>query len=142
MTGGALASAVVSPVACALDTSALQNFEGRLSVRTKSGVRTTASGTQRLGLDQGRDAILQMPAVIPNAPMPLLVLLHGAGGWAERQVQRMGSAPSDAGVAVLRRTRAETPGMRSGAALVRMSASSTAHLDASSIWCPWTRRDS
>lgn len=101
MTGGALASAIVSPVACALDTSALQNFEGRLSVRTKSGVRTTASGTQRLGLDQGRDAILQMPAVIPSSPMPLLVLLHGAGGWAERQVQRMGSAPSDAGVAVL-----------------------------------------
>ncbi len=54
MAGGALASAIVSPVACALDTSALQNFEGRLSVRTKAGVRTTASGTQRLGLDPGR----------------------------------------------------------------------------------------
>ena len=33
--------------------------------------------------------------------MPLLVLLHGAGGSAERQLLRMGSAPSDAGVAVL-----------------------------------------
>jgi predicted esterase len=101
VTGGALASAIVSPVACALDTSALQNFEGRLSVRPKTGVRTTASGTERLGLDQARDAILQMPAAIPNSPMPLLVLLHGAGGSAERQLQRMGSAPSDAGVAVL-----------------------------------------
>lgn len=100
LAGGALASAVVSP-ACVLDTSALQNFEGRLSVRTKTGGRTTASGTQLLGLDKDRDAILQMPAAIPNAPMPLLVLLHGAGGSADRQLQRMGSAPSDAGVAVL-----------------------------------------
>lgn len=102
MTGGALASAIVSPVVgCAIDTSALQNLEGRLSVRTKGGVRTTASGTQRLGLEQARDAILQMPAAIPSSPIPLLVLLHGAGGSAERQLMRMGSAPSDAGVAVL-----------------------------------------
>ena len=101
VTGGALASAIVSPFACALDMSALQNFEGRLSVRTRTGVRTTASGTQSLGLDQTRDAILQMPVAIPSSPMPLLVLLHGAGGSADRQLQRMGSAPSDAGVAVL-----------------------------------------
>jgi phospholipase/carboxylesterase len=101
LTGGVLASAVVSPVACALDTSALQNFDGRLSVRLKTGARTTAAGTQRLGLDQNRDAILQMPSSMPTSPMPLLVLLHGAGGSAERQLQRMGSAPSDAGVAVL-----------------------------------------
>lgn len=101
LTGGALASAIVTPLACALDTSALQNFDGRLSVRTKTGVRTTASGTERLGLDKERDAILQMPASIPGSPMPLLVLLHGAGGSAERQLLRMGTAPSDAGVAVL-----------------------------------------
>jgi len=101
MTGGALAAAIVSPAGCALDMSALQNVEGRLSVRTKSGVRTTASGTQRLGLDPARDGILQLPAVVPSSPMPLLVLLHGAGGSAERQLGRMGSAPSDAGVAVL-----------------------------------------
>jgi phospholipase/carboxylesterase len=91
----------VSPLACTLDTSALQNYEGRLTARPKTKVRTTASGTQRLGLDQARDAILQMPAKIPDAPMPLLVLLHGAGGSAERQLGRMGTAPSDAGVAVL-----------------------------------------
>lgn len=100
VAGGALASAVVGQ-ACAMDMSALQNLDGRLSVRPKTGVRTTASGTQRLGIDKERDAILQMPSVIPSSPMPLLVLLHGAGGFAERQLARMGSAPSDAGVAVL-----------------------------------------
>ena len=98
--GGALASAFVSP-ACSLDMSALQSMEGRLTVRVKPGVRTTASGTQLLGLDQARDAILQMPATVPAGPTPLLVLLHGAGGSADRQLQRMASAPSDAGVAVL-----------------------------------------
>ena len=100
ITGGALASALASP-ACSLDTFALQNLDGRLSVRPKAGVRTSASGTTRLGLEETRDAILQMPAKIPDTPMPLLVLLHGAGGSAERQLGRMGTAPSDAGVVVL-----------------------------------------
>ena len=101
LTGSALASAIVAPLACTLDTSALQNLDGRLMARPKNKVRTTASGTQRLGLDQTRDAILQMPARIPDGQMPLLVLLHGAGGSAERQLGRMSTAPSDAGVAVL-----------------------------------------
>ena len=100
MTGGAIAAAVVSP-ACTLDSLALQNLDGRIAARPKSGVKTSASGSQRLGLAQDRDAILQMPAVVPSGPMPLLVLLHGAGGSAERQLGRMGTAPSDAGVAVL-----------------------------------------
>lgn len=33
--------------------------------------------------------------------MPLVVLFHGAGGRAERMLDRLGAAPSDAGVAVL-----------------------------------------
>jgi predicted esterase len=99
---------VVSPVACTLDSLALQNLDGRISARPKSGVTTNASGTRRLGLAEDRDAVLQLPAVIPTAPMPLLVLLHGAGGSAERQLGRMGTAPSDAGVAVL------APDSRSG----------------------------
>jgi len=101
LTGGALASAIVSPGACTLDMSALQKFEGRLSVRPKAGTRTTAAGRQQLGLDKTRDDILQMPDVVPDKPLPLLVLLHGAGGFGERQLDRMGTAPSDAGVAVL-----------------------------------------
>ena len=100
MTSGAIAGAMVSP-ACALDSLALQNLDGRVSARPKAGVRTTASGTQRLGLSEDRDAILHMPATIPAAPLPLLVLLHGAGGVADRQLARMGTTPSDAGVAVL-----------------------------------------
>jgi phospholipase/carboxylesterase len=39
--------------------------------------------------------------VIPATPMPLLVLLHGAGGSGEGVLRRVGTAPADAGVAVL-----------------------------------------
>ena len=70
MAGGALASAIVSPVACALDTSALQNFEGRLTQRTKTACarrrRVPASGSRsRPGRDSahaGGDPELPDPA--------------------------------------------------------------------------------
>jgi len=74
---------------------------GRLTIRARSAARTTATGSKSLGLGVDRDAILQMPAKIDDAPMPLLVLLHGAGGNAEGILRRLGSAPGDAGVAVL-----------------------------------------
>jgi phospholipase/carboxylesterase len=54
-----------------------------------------------LGLDHERDAILQLPAKATGAPLPLFVLLHGAGGSAEGVLGRLGSAPDEAGVAVL-----------------------------------------
>lgn len=54
-----------------------------------------------LGLDEVRDAILQLPAKAAGAPLPLLVLCHGAGGSAEGVLERLGPAPAEAGVAVL-----------------------------------------
>jgi predicted esterase len=53
-----------------------------------------------LGLDQGdRDAILQLPK--SSGPLPLLVMLHGAGQNAEDMFWYLGSAHEEAGVAVL-----------------------------------------
>jgi phospholipase/carboxylesterase len=74
---------------------------GRLSARPKTDVKTVAKGTQPLGLDESRDAILQIPATAGTAPLPLLVLLHGAGGRGERQLRRLSDATEAAGVAVL-----------------------------------------
>jgi phospholipase/carboxylesterase len=54
-----------------------------------------------LGLDRQRDAILHVPDSSNASPIPLIVLLHGAGGSGEGVLRRLGSAPDDAGVAVL-----------------------------------------
>lgn len=95
---GSTAAALVGS-ACGLD--AFVQGDGRLKARPKPGVKTTAKARTPLGLGTGRDGLLQMPAVIPAGPMPLLVLLHGASSSAERQLGRFGTIPSDHGVAVL-----------------------------------------
>jgi phospholipase/carboxylesterase len=75
--------------------------DGRVTARHRKAARTSASGTRALGLESGRDATLAMPAKIPDTPLPLLVLLHGAGGSAAGILRRLGSAADAAGVAVL-----------------------------------------
>src|SRR5207247_9971264 len=42
-----------------------------------------------------------VPASAPRAPLPLLVLLHGAGGSGERVLKRFAAATDEAGIAVL-----------------------------------------
>ena len=60
------------------------------------------NGRTALGLDSERDAILLTPESEPNANFPLLVFLHGAGQSAEEMFDDyLGTAPQDAGVAVL-----------------------------------------
>jgi predicted esterase len=59
------------------------------------------TGTQSLKLGGRRDATLQLPAKANDAPLPLLVLLHGAGGSGEGVLRRVGPAADAAGVAVL-----------------------------------------
>ena len=63
--------------------------------------RRPAAGVQPLGLADGRDATLLVPANAPATPLPLLVLLHGAGGNGGNMIRRLGAAADDAGVAVL-----------------------------------------
>jgi phospholipase/carboxylesterase len=84
-----------------LDAVSQRSGDGRLTARPKRGVKTTAAGSRALGLDPARDAILQLPANAGSAPLPLVVLLHGAGGGAAGILNRFGTIPSEAGVAVL-----------------------------------------
>lgn len=74
--------------------------DGRLSVKPRAG-KTSASGIQALGLDTSRDAWVVVPDRDPGTPLPLVVMLHGAGGSAERFLKRFTQAPADAGVALL-----------------------------------------
>jgi len=98
LAGGGLASLAIGG-ACR-DTDAASGDDGRLAARPKVGVKTSQRGTHALGLGDGRDAVLQIPDRA-DAAMPLLVLLHGAGGSGAGILRRIGSAAGTAGVAVL-----------------------------------------
>ncbi len=76
------------------------------SRRTHSREAANSLAHIRLGIPAARprrtrDAILQLPAKPSTSPLPLLVLLHGAGGSAAGILRRLGTAADDAGVAVL-----------------------------------------
>jgi len=95
--GAALASLTLSG-ACG---EAEPSSDGRLTARPRTGVRTSAAGDRPLGLEPRRDAILHIPARAGTGPLPLLVLLHGAGGSGKGVLERLGTLPDDTGVVVL-----------------------------------------
>jgi phospholipase/carboxylesterase len=100
LAGGALASMAFGS-ACDGAPFLAQTGNARLKARPKHNGSTTARGKSALGLGGTRDAILSMPSVIPAGPMPLAVMLHGAGGSADRFLQRFGTIPDETGVALL-----------------------------------------
>jgi phospholipase/carboxylesterase len=61
---------------------------GRLSFKHAAQTRTLPPlppGRNRLGMADERDAILYVPADLDlNAPVPLLIMFHGAGGFPEK----------------------------------------------------------
>jgi len=101
---GAIAGGVIASFAfgggCRRGSEPQETNGGRLTARPRTDVETSAQGESALGLDPTRDAILQLPTKI-TAPLPLLVLFHGAGGSAKGVLGRLGSSPDEAGVAVL-----------------------------------------
>lgn len=100
---GALAASALASMtlveACGGSEAAVD--DGRIAARPKTGVRTAQHGTHSLGLGDKRDATLQIPATAGDTPLPLLLLLHGAGGSAAGILRRLGKAADEAGVAVL-----------------------------------------
>jgi phospholipase/carboxylesterase len=100
MAGSALASFALGD-GCRLESETSPANDGRLTARPRADVTTSVQGKRGLGLDRRRDAILQLPTKAPSAPLPLLVLLHGAGGSGEGILRRLGQAADEAGVALL-----------------------------------------
>ena len=119
-----VAFAAVAVHACTVATDFSPGNDGRLTARPTSASTTTrgatadksasdtpvpgafsaefAPGTTRpLKLERSRDAVLQLPARATGQPLPLLVMLHGAGGSGEGVLRRVAAAAEDAGVAVL-----------------------------------------
>jgi len=99
VTGSAIAGIAVGGSCRGLASS--NPSDGRLAARPRAGVTTSAADERPLRLDTDRDAILRVPHTATNAPLPLLVLLHGATGSGERILRRLGTASDEAGVAVL-----------------------------------------
>ena len=97
--GGTLASLAFGEACRGTDAAGVD--DGRIAARPRNGVKTSQSGTRPLGLSDGRDGVLQVPETAAGTPVPLLVLLHGAGGSGAGILRRIGSAAGNAGVAVL-----------------------------------------
>ena len=102
LTGGALAGA---PLVAACRSNAATRDSGRITARPKAAVGARAGrpapGSHPLDLGGERDAVLMVPAGAPATPLPLLVLLHGAGGNGGNMLRRLGAAADAAGIAVL-----------------------------------------
>jgi predicted esterase len=76
---------------------------GRFEARPPStpGSATPEPGEHRLGLNGARDATLYIPhRAVANVPMPLMVMLHGAGGSA-RSVSFTFPLAEERGVVIL-----------------------------------------
>lgn len=57
---------------------------GRLTARPLHPTATGPTGLHALGLDGGRDGFLYVPAGYqPSRPLPLVLMLHGAGGGGQ-----------------------------------------------------------
>ena len=100
---GAVAAVCTTPVlaralgACA---PARRGEIGRLETRHAPSTERTAPGSYPLGLRKGRDGVLYLPPQYdPDAPIPLVVLLHGAGGSGAGITQRFRTYADGLGIA-------------------------------------------
>src|SRR5215210_7974379 len=97
LAGGTLASFAIG-AACA--GSQQEGSDGRITARPRSKVGTSGSGERALGLGISRDGLIHLPSKA-TGPLPLLVLLHGAGGSASGITRRLGAYADEQGVALL-----------------------------------------
>jgi phospholipase/carboxylesterase len=96
----ALTGSAVLGQACTTSTEPIGAQDGRLMARPGAPVESAASGVEALGLDPSRDGILRVPANA-KAPLPLLVMLHGASSRAARFLPRFEAEADAAGIALL-----------------------------------------
>jgi predicted esterase len=98
---GTLAGALAFGSGCDGLSGSFAAADGRLTARPKGTTSASSEGTRALGLERGRDAMLQLPAADARGPLPLLLLLHGASGSGQGMLRRVGAAAAESGVAVL-----------------------------------------
>jgi phospholipase/carboxylesterase len=98
--GSVLASCLAGAGCRALGESAPVSV-GRLTARPFGSRTTWSPGTHTLELHSARDAVLHIPAKAGEAPLPLMVLLHGAGGAGEPFLVRLRAMADASDLAIL-----------------------------------------
>jgi phospholipase/carboxylesterase len=110
IAGGAFASLAFGS-ACRHTWASLP-ADGRITARPRSPAKSPADVALgkpiNLGLDRERDAILYVPKSGANAPLPLLMFLHGATQSADDMAWYLDTAPDETGVAILAPNSRET----------------------------------
>ena len=95
------AAGIESVIGCAT-TSPPARSPGRLRSRPRAPENIASGGPQSLGIGGARDAQLYVPrGHVANEPLPLLVLLHGAGGNAAEWFGSYGERAEAARMVVL-----------------------------------------
>jgi phospholipase/carboxylesterase len=100
LTGGAVASLAFG-VGC--EATQAQPRNGRLTVRPTKRTGSSAplpAGSSAIGIGAERDGVIWLPPRVAG-PVPLMVLLHGAGGRGANMLRRIESFAAEAGVAIL-----------------------------------------
>ena len=101
--GAGVAAVCTTPMlASALGACAPTRLDelGRLTSRHVAATRRTAPGSHSLRLRKTRDGVLYLPPqYTPDAPVPLVLLLHGAGGSGASITQRFRTYADDLGIA-------------------------------------------
>lgn len=94
---------LVAPFISACGQPAGDNTSQQTTLRARPAAVETAwpDGTRRLNLSGPRDALLYLPSNPGNGPVPLLLLLHGAGGSGEDLLAHIQPMADSAQVAVV-----------------------------------------
>src|SRR6185436_8816337 len=93
----AVVASLVFCHACGATMESAGDSNGRLTARPSSGTQSSARGEQHLGLDARRDGVLFVPSAAEALRqgsgqadrVPLLLMLHGAGGSGEGVLRRV-----------------------------------------------------
>lgn len=77
-----------------------QPDDGQVTARPSAPAAPAGPGLHPLGL-HGRDALLYLPPAIADGPVPLVLMLHGAGGNGHNALRMVQALGEETGMAVL-----------------------------------------